>query len=127
MSLHRRIAADAQGATIVEFALVVPILLMILWGGINLSMLGFSAANLRYATEEAARCAAVKVTVCTDADTTQAHASANFNAITSAEATFVAVMAEACGKRVDGSLEFEMQTGVGSITVPLSSTACFPQ
>ena len=126
MSL-RRISTDAQGATIVEFAMVAPIVLMILWGGINLSMLGFSAANLRYATEEAARCAAVKVTVCSDADKTQAHAAANFNAITSAQATFAVAMAETCGKRVDGSLEFEMETGVGSFTIPLSATACFPQ
>ncbi|WP_373488836.1 TadE/TadG family type IV pilus assembly protein [Blastomonas sp.] len=126
MSLRRNLA-DTQGATIVEFAFVAPILLMILWGGINLSMLGFSAANLRYATEEAARCAAVRTTVCSNADETRAYASANFNAITSAQATFVAAMAESCGKQVDGSLDFVVQTGVGSVMIPLTATACFPQ
>lgn len=123
----RRLLTNARGATIVEFALVAPIFIMVVVGGINLSMLGFSAASLRYATEAAARCAAVKTSVCSNVSTTQAHASANFTKLSSAPATFAVTMNASCGKQVTGTLNYVAETGLGSFTVPLTTTSCFPQ
>lgn len=124
---RQRFLTDSAGSTIVEFAVAAPIVLMVIWGGISLSMAGFSAANLRYATQAAARCAAVQTTVCADEDSTRAYAVKQFTPLTDATATFAVEMEAMCGKRVTGNQDYVVQTGVGSITVPLSSSACFPQ
>ncbi len=121
------LARDDRGATIVEFALVAPLLIMIVVGGINLSMLGFSAANLRSATEAAARCAAVNTGTCSSASATQAYAASRMTHLTSARASFTGPLSEACGKKVSGSLSFVVQTGLREFTVPLAASACFPQ
>lgn len=117
---------DSGGATIVEFALVAPLLLMFLVGGINLSLLGFSIANLKYAAEAGARCASVNSTICTNGTTTAERAASEFMQLTAAPANFQADFAAACGKKVTGSMTFVINTGLARIDVPLTSTACFP-
>ena len=116
---------DRSGSTVVEFAMIMPIFVMVLVGGIFLSILGFSAAGLHYAVEAGARCYSVNTTACTNASTTQSFASSKFTNITGNSATFTATT-PACGKQVTGSVNFTLRTGTSEITIPLSATACFP-
>ena len=51
------VVRDHSGAGAVEFALVLPAVLMVIVGGIHLCLVSYTLAGLHYATEAAARCA----------------------------------------------------------------------
>jgi Flp pilus assembly protein TadG len=55
----RRFLADCRGATMLEFALVVPVLLAMLLGIVMLGMVFLAQAGLRSAVEDAARYATI--------------------------------------------------------------------
>jgi Flp pilus assembly protein TadG len=55
----RRLLADRRGATMLEFALVVPVLLAMLLGIVMLGMVFLAQAGLRSAVEDAARYATI--------------------------------------------------------------------
>lgn len=55
----RGIAGDARGVTIVEFAMVLPVLCMLLLGALDLGYRAYAAAVLQGALQEAARMATV--------------------------------------------------------------------
>jgi Flp pilus assembly protein TadG len=117
---------DDSGISTLEFALVLPPFLLITIGGMHLSMLGFTAASLHYAVEDSARCGAIQTTRCTSTTVTQAHAQSMFRNITGSTATFTANSGLACGYRVQGSVTYTLRTGLSTLSVPLTSTACYP-
>ncbi len=51
--------SEEDGAAAVEFALIVPVLLLLFWGVIELGRMFYTVANLSYAAREAARYGAV--------------------------------------------------------------------
>ena len=53
---------DEQGAAVVEFALVVPLLLLLLWGIVDIGRAFYTLNNLASAVREGARTAAVMAT-----------------------------------------------------------------
>ena len=129
MTALRKLAAalrdNQDGAGVVEFALVAPLVLMFIIGGMYLSMLGFTASSLHYAAEAAARCRSVNTTICTNAATTQTYAATQFVKIAGDTATFTATT-PACGNQVVGTVTFILRTGIQKINVPMSATSCFP-
>jgi Flp pilus assembly protein TadG len=66
MAARPRAAAIScdSGATAVEFALVLPPFLMLLFGIISASLVVYTAASLHYAVEGAARCYSVNTKSC---------------------------------------------------------------
>ncbi|TMM54629.1 TadE/TadG family type IV pilus assembly protein [Sulfitobacter sabulilitoris] len=60
-----RFATDEDGATMVEFAVVLAIFLLLVFGLIDFGRLGFSYVMAEKATERAARIAVVNAPVCT--------------------------------------------------------------
>ena len=114
-----------KGAGSVEFALVAPIMVMFIIGGIYLSLLGFTAASLAYSVEAGARCASVNTTICTSTATTATFAQGQFMNLSGGTPTFAANSAT-CGNRVTGSVTFVINTGVSKVSVPLSASSCFP-
>jgi Flp pilus assembly protein TadG len=123
---HPRRPLDEQGVSTVEFAIVLPAFLMVVIGGMQLSMLGFTSSSLHYAAEEGARCGAIQTTRCTSPTSAQTRAAAAFQNITGTTATFTATSTAACGYQMVGNVTYTLKTGVGSISVPLSATACYP-
>ncbi|MEO7739753.1 MAG: TadE family protein [Novosphingobium sp.] len=117
--------ASQHGSTAVEFALVAPVLIMFLIGGMYLSMLGFTASSLRFAVQAGARCASINTTSCSNATSIQSYASQQFINVTGNAATFTATT-PTCGNQVVASVNFPLLTGISRITVPLSASACFP-
>ena len=117
---------DQRGASTVEFAVIGSAFMMVVIGGMYLSMLGFTASSLHYAAEEGARCGAVQTTRCTSATTSQSASTAAFQNITGSTATFTATPTAACGYQMVGTVTYALQTGIGEISVPLSATACYP-
>jgi Flp pilus assembly protein TadG len=73
---------NTAGAAAVEFALTVPLLLLMLFGGIEYGRLLWTKNSIQYAVEQAARCAAMGQTAgatsCTTAAATKTFAAGRF-------------------------------------------------
>lgn len=115
--------ADNRGTTAVEFAMVSPVLIALIVGMLVLSLCLFLIGSLHYAVEDAARCAAVRTTVCTDAGTTVAYAQSHYYGPSTPTFTYAAA---ACGNSVSASINYVAQLGLTQITIPFTAAACFP-
>lgn len=120
----RAFGLDDRGGTAVETALVLPVFVMLVVGGVYAGLLAFTTNSLHFAVQEAARCSAVKTTVCTSAAATQAYAQAKY-AGPNISPAFVYSTA-GCGHTVQATATFGLELGVTEISVPLSATACYP-
>ena len=76
----RSLRHDQQGATALEFAFVLPLLLLLLLGTIDLGRLFWTSAALDYAVDQAARCIAVSPEICGDARSIAAYAAHSVSA-----------------------------------------------
>ena len=128
---------DERGVTAVEFALVGPLFLMLLFGVMQVSIWVLSAVSLQHAAEIAARCAAVKSTQCscTSAGCTvsgiQAYAADQATGLSVPATAFTVtglVTKDACGGvKVTGSFTpFSFTDGFGLPTYTASASACYP-
>lgn len=124
MRALKAILRDERAASAAEFVLVLPLLILLTIGTINLGLMMYVYSTLNFAVEDAARCASVKTTVCTDAGTLQAYAEARYRG--PADGLTFALTTEACGSRVVGSVDYDFTTGLTSTTIPLSASACYP-
>jgi hypothetical protein len=88
-----------------------------------LMMAMWASATLHYATEDAARCASVNPTVCTNTTTTQTYAATRYKG---PGTPIFTASSPACGKKVDASLAYTLRTGISTIAVPMNATACYP-
>ena len=112
-----------RGSTAVEFALVLPVLAMLIVGTLYTGLLVYSAAGLHNAVEQAARCYSVNVSQCNGAVAAQIYAQKNYYGVS--KPTFTASIAS-CGHQVSATLTFVLNAVVASWNVPLTATACFP-
>ena len=69
--LAARLAADRRGGAILEFALVLPLLMTLLVGGVDIGRMFYVRQGLEYATEEAARYYMLNPTTASSNVTTQ--------------------------------------------------------
>jgi Flp pilus assembly protein TadG len=117
-----------SGATAVEFAIVAPVFLLFLVGTLSVSLLMFTASSLHYAVEEAARCASVKTSVCTDATATRDYARSHYYGISATPTfTYTPPSSAACGgNQVSGAVTYVLETYYDQWSIPLTATACFP-
>ena len=122
-----------QGSAAVEFALVIPVLLFLILGVINLSMIVYAGTNLHSAVEQAARYATTQTNLTgSDPGSTaiSGYASGHYLG-PGIGATFSYALTGACnatttGHQVTGTGSYKLAYGFGAINVPLSATACFP-
>jgi Flp pilus assembly pilin Flp len=132
---------DDLGASAAEFALVLPLLSMLVFGTIQLTMAMYAASTLRASVEEAARCASAKqYTTCGDSNgivssTKVVAVATGFYSGPGIGPSFVYATDASCGSpsdstkpghRVTGTGSYAMGVGLASFTIPLSATACFP-
>jgi Flp pilus assembly protein TadG len=126
---RRRFLADQSGSTAVEFVLILPALLALLIGTINLSVMIFSYTALHYAAEAAARCATAQTSVCTNKAATESFAGTAYKGPGAAAFTY-SQTTDTNGlplcNQVVGTLSYDFTIGIASMTVPLSATACYP-
>ena len=122
----RTILADDRAATAAEFALVVPVFLLLMFGTINGSIMMSAITQMHYASERAARCLSVDVDGLCPAGSIDAFAKGLYNGPSLDGMTFVADDL-ACGNQVVGSGTYELISGIDVTSVSLSSTACYPK
>ena len=118
---------NTAGAAAAEFALVIPLLLLLVFGTLNMALAMSSIVRLHYSTERAARCLAVDV----QGDCTEGAIDAYAKSLDPigglSELTFTYDATATCGKKVDGSGTYDVFTGLGSVSIPVTASACYPE
>jgi Flp pilus assembly protein TadG len=124
MKIIGTLRTNQTGASAVEFALIIPVFIVMLMGGFYTAFAAFTVSNMNHAVEAGARCASVNKTVCSSATATVAFTQTRFLALGTTP-TFVASTA-ACGQKVTGTVNFLLETGISKLNMPLSAQACYP-
>ena len=125
MRLLRTLPSDRGGNAMVEFAMILPVFVILVIGGMYLALLGFTVASMHYAVQAGARCASLNTTVCTDNNAVATFTSSKFWGTTLATPTFTASTAT-FGHVVSGTINASLNTGFTIITVPVKASSCFP-
>jgi Flp pilus assembly protein TadG len=117
-----RFTGDTAGSAAVEFALTLPVLLLLLFGTVEFGRLLWTQNSIQYAVEQASRCAAYKLTGCANAGETQTFAASQVHGYTASAAAFT-VSYVACG--VAGTTGVLVSASV-PFTPLLSSSSLLP-
>lgn len=129
MIASRRSAAeivrDRSGAGAAEFALVLPLVLMVIVGGIHLCLVSYTLAGLHYATEAAARCASLDSTNCGTSAGVDTYAKSRFINASGQPVSF-ALGTDNCGYAVMGSVTYKLNIGIKTLDLPLQAKSCAP-
>jgi uncharacterized membrane protein len=115
-----------RGDVAVEMAIILPVLLLFVFGLIDFARLIWTQASLDYAVESAARCAAIDATQCGSAIQVQDYAVSKAFGLDVSPSAF-SVAAAPCGKRVSADFSFEFVVpwlATGSLA--LTAEACYP-
>lgn len=124
-SVLAKVRDDRRGGAMVEFAIIFPIFVLAVVGALYVAMLGFTQASLQNAVRAGARCYSLGLTACSDTTKTAAYTKTRFVSVTADVPTFTASTV-GCGHTVTGAITFGFNAGTYKMTVPLTSTACFP-
>ena len=116
--------ADRAGAVAIEFAILGPLLVMLLIGVIEFGRMLWAENALQYAVAEAARCMSVNTSVCGTTRQTQDFA-ATSSGLSFPSAIF-SVGHAPCGNKVSASYGFVFIGGVLPYSVSLTAQSCFP-
>ena len=100
-----RLRACEQASAAIETALILPVLLLLLLGGMELARLAWERSALQFAVQEAARCAAVQSSVCGTPAQIQTFAASKVAGFAIPAADFT-VATSACGTQVIASVPY---------------------
>lgn len=117
-----------RGAAAAEFAMVVIPFVGIVMSGVGLCFMYWANSTIKYAVEDAARCASIRTTICTDANSTQSYAQSHYTG-PDVSPVFTAKQNSDCGASswtVSATASFPLNTGLVDLSIPLSAHACFP-
>jgi Flp pilus assembly protein TadG len=124
VELHRR------GTAAIEYALILPVMLLIVFGLMDIGRLLWTYTTLSRAVEAAARCAAINTAECGTSAQIRSRAVTEAWGLSVTSATFT-VTTPSCGVQVRASYDFKFiipmldaVTPLGTIT--LEPTACYP-
>jgi Flp pilus assembly protein TadG len=128
-------ASHTDGTVAIEYALILPVLLLFTLGIMDTGRLLWTYITLTRAAEAAARCGAVNTTTC-PAGSIPAYAVTQAWGLNDVTAAAFTVTTPACGVRVQATYTFQFITpwfpsfGVsapfGAPTMTLNATACYP-
>jgi len=120
----RRMVGDTSGAATAEFVLILPVMIILSLGTINASFMLYAYARLHYAAQDAARCRAVKTSVCSDNTTTESYALSRLaGPLVSPSFTQSTAL---CGNTVTGTATFKVSTGLTTTPITMQARACYP-
>src|SRR5215469_15634386 len=95
----RRLRRDERGASALEFALLLPFFVPLVFGIIQFGELFWTQTALQHAVDMAAPCATINATACGTPSATQTYAGTQAYGLTFPTGTFVA-KAATCGNQV---------------------------
>lgn len=108
---------DRRGNAAVEAAFVLPLLLLLLLGVVEVGRLAWARASLDFTVQEAARCAAVRTDLCGTPEATRQYAANRLAALDVPAAAFTVTPGQPCGVRVRASYAYQF------LTVPMVAKA----
>ena len=124
-SLIVRLARDARGSALVEFALIALPLFLFMFGIVELSRMIRVQNGLQIAVERAARCSAITANGCDTASGVQSYAASQVDGLTVSSSYFTATSAT-CGAKVTASMPYRTVSLV-NIQVTLTASSCHPK
>jgi len=114
---------DERGASVVEFALILPVFVGFVFGMINCGLLLWTQLGLEHGVVAAARCATINASACPDV---QAYAAAEAYGLPVPKTAFTKTTPE-CGNQVAASYGFQFVTVIlPPQTMTLTARACYP-
>jgi Flp pilus assembly pilin Flp len=119
-----RFRRHAGGGAALEYAIILPAFITLIIGGLCAGQLAFAVNSLHYAVQDAARCAAVKTTVCTDSSSTVTYAQGRYSG-PRISPSFV-YSTGGCGHTVSVTASYPIILAAATLNVPLSASACYP-
>jgi Flp pilus assembly protein TadG len=127
-------ATNRRGAAAVEYAIILPVLLLFVLGIMDVGRLLWTYATLVSATDAAARCYAIAASACTTPAQVQTYAVTQAGGLNISSSAFTA-STQSCGAQVSATLVFafvipwmEAVPPFGkSNSMTLNATACYPQ
>ena len=106
MTALRRLWRADEGAALVEYALIMPALLTMIFGLMQLGCMAWTQVALNYAVQEAARCAAVRTDVCGTSSAIQTYAASQTLGLNIPASVFQAQLGQGCGTDVRANLAY---------------------
>lgn len=133
VQLLARLGADEQGSNAVEFALVAPLLIGLLFGIFEFGQAVWTQGILDYAVEQASRCASINTTTCNSSSAIETYAAQQTTPLSLPASVFSATT-PSCGNLVSASYRFSFVGTLplinGSALLPtsitLTSSSCYP-
>ena len=126
----RGFPADERGAAAAEFALILPVIAGFVFGFMHLCLLTYSAGQLHWAAEAAARCASVE-TACrsgapaaTDWTLVQTRITGLYKGLTAAPT--LTHPTSSCGNTVTLNASYVLNAVIFKRTFALSASSCYP-
>jgi Flp pilus assembly protein TadG len=117
---------NARGSVAIEYAMLLPALLLFMIGIMEVGRLIWTQATLDRAVEAAARCGAADQTACADAAAIANYAATQAFGLTVAPSAFTASSA-ACGVSVRATFAYKfLVPWVTRENMTLRATACYP-
>ncbi len=120
-----RFSRDRRGTTAIEYAIILPALLLFLLGIMDAGRLLWNYTTLYRAVEAAARCGTVNLTDCGTTGQIQSRAVTEAWGMSVPAGSFT-VADQACGLQVSTTYSFSF-TIPGFSAITLEPEACFPQ
>lgn len=123
--MTRRLHSDRRGSIAAEFALVIPLLLLMSFGIIEFGRTMWVRNSLQSAVEDAARCYALKRPECATAADVEIYAASKAMGVPVTGDAFEATVV-ACGKRVTATYPFASVVPVIPLDYTIYASACRP-
>jgi Flp pilus assembly protein TadG len=123
-TLWTRFRRGECGATAAEFALILPGLVMLTIGVINLSLMLYAVATIHFTAETAARWCMINAATCTNG-TVNTYATSIYYGPAIAP-NFALATPTCTGRQVTGAAVYNFFTGVADFPVQIGATACHP-
>jgi len=119
-------ASRDHGTVALEYAIILPVLLLMILGALDAGRVIWLQVTLERAVEAAARCAAINEISCGSAAQIQSYAASQAYGTTIGATAFVSASAS-CGTSVTGTVPFTFAIPwVLKRSITLSATACYP-
>lgn len=123
--MTRRLHSDRHGSVAAEFALVIPLLLLLSFGIIEFGRTMWVRNSLQSAVEDAARCYALKRPQCTTVADVKSYAASKAMGVPVTGDAFKATVA-ACGRQVTADYSFVAMVPIIPLDYTISASACRP-
>jgi Flp pilus assembly protein TadG len=118
--------SGSGGSVAIEYALVLPVLLVMVLGLIDVSRLLWNQTTLDRAVEASARCAAINATLCGTSVQIKDYAVTQAFGLKVTTAMFT-VSKPACGQTVQASMPFQLIIPwLARTSLTLTATSCYP-